>query len=144
MDLYGTPVVLDILHPMTWLRAKQMKSILKKCDYARSDPHTAILEFINTPSNLIGLSPAKRLFDRDLRSIHPTDKKLLLLKNASLVLNLLRQSKEKQKLYYNKHVKHLGELELNKHIVVEPYGNHLRSIPGKMTDKQPSEDILYS
>ena len=58
---------------------KQVKGIMKKCSDEDSDPFIAILEYIiNTPSPAMGLSPAERIFGRQLRSVLPTMKMKML------------------------------------------------------------------
>ena len=116
---------------------KQVKQILKKCEKDYSDPHLAILEFINTPSKPVGLSPAQRFFDRELRSIHPIKKDLLIPKNAEDVKSRITNSKLKMIQQYNKNVNELPILNVGDRVMIEPYGVHKKWQPGIVTERLP-------
>ena len=114
---------------------KQVKSILRKCEAEDSDPHLAVLEFLNTPSKQIQLSPAQRFFDRELRSIHPVAKSLLLPKNSEHIQRMIKQSKDRQRVAYNKGAKKLCDINIGQQIMIEPYGTHKTWQPGEVINK---------
>ena len=101
---------------------KQIKSIIKKCNNENSDPCLAILEFTNTPSKSIGMSPAQRFFRRQLRSVLPTMKKFLSPFNVEKTKTKIQKAKQHQKKYYDKNVHDLIELKEGDQVTVQPYG----------------------
>ena len=101
---------------------KQIKGIIKKCNNENSDPCLAILEFTNTPSKSIGMSPAQRFFGRQLRSVLPTMKKFLSPFNVEETKTKIQRAKQHQKKYYDKNAHDLIELREGDQVTVQPYG----------------------
>ena len=79
------------------ISCKTNKKHHKKCNNENSDPCLAILEFTNTPSKSIGMSPAQRFFGRQLRSVQPTMKKFLSPFNVEETKTEIQKAKQHQK-----------------------------------------------
>ena len=56
---------------------KTAKRILRKCKVAKQDPHLSILNYRNTPSAGLDVSPIQRFIDRRTRILLPPVSKLL-------------------------------------------------------------------
>lgn len=61
---------------------KTAKRLMKKASHARKDAHLSILDFRNTPSEGIGLSPAQVMFGKRTRTLLPVSRKLLKQDNS--------------------------------------------------------------
>lgn len=109
-----------------------MKNLLTKAKQDRRDPYLGLLEYRNTPVDDIG-SPAQLLMSRRLRSIIPTTNAQLQPKvlYPHKVMEKLRLKQEKQKHYFDQHVKHLPTLEKGDRIRVQ-MGSHWK--PGVVTE----------
>ena len=89
---------------------------------ANSDPCLTILEFTNTSSKSIGMSPAQRFFGRQLRSVLPTMKKFLSPFNVEETKTKIQKAKQHQKKYDDKNAHDLIELREGDQVTVQPYG----------------------
>ena len=86
---------------------KTVKSLFKKAHKANEDPYLALLNHCATPNNTEGLSPAKKLMNRELntrlsnikQSVNTTANKEISMK--------MQLKKEKQKGVYNRKAKDL-------------------------------------
>ena len=103
---------------------KQIKCIIKKCNNENSNPCLALLEFTNTPSKSIGMSPAQRFFGRQLRNVLPTMKKFLSPFNVEETKTKIQKAKQHQKKYYDKNAHDLIELREGDQVTVQPYGKN--------------------
>ena len=56
---------------------KTAKALLKKAADAGTDPYLALLDWRNTPSENLNLSPAQIIFGRRTRTLMPTKNTLL-------------------------------------------------------------------
>jgi len=111
---------------------KIAKTILKKCKASKTDPYLGLLEFRNTPSNAIGLSPAQRLFGRQTRSVVPVLKTKLEAEKDKETRNLLIESRRRQEKLYNKGSKELTKLCEGERVRVQPYGTWKTTQLGKV------------
>ena len=121
---------------------KQVKGVMKKCSDENSDPFIAILEYINTPSQAMGISPAERFFGRQLRSILPIMKTKVTPKNAEDVKIKMKQAKTKQKESYDKSAHDLPEFEIDDEVIVHPYGQNKHWKKAKIIHKLPFRRYL--
>lgn len=78
---------------------------MKKAKENNSDPFLALLDFRNTPSENLGLSPVQILMGRRTRTKMPIADKLLSTPTASATKEALQKSKEKQRFYYDRTAK---------------------------------------
>ena len=76
-----------------------VESLLKKAQ----DPYKALLNYRNTPLEGIGLSPAKLLMGRRLKTSLPTHADPLKTYGAQEVKEDFHKRKLKEKVYYHKH-----------------------------------------
>lgn len=93
---------------------KTAKRIMTKATEDNSDPFLALLEFRNTPSEQLKLSPTQILFGRRTRTLLPTADVLLKTHNSDAASVSLKRAKEKQAFYYDRGSKprmpfHLGQ-----------------------------------
>ena len=84
---------------------KTAKRLLKKANDAGTDPWLAILDFRNTPSETLKLSPSQIIFGRRTRTKLPMSKNLLESSHSKETADRLRQAKKTQARYYNKRAK---------------------------------------
>ena len=84
---------------------KTAKALLKKSIDAGIDPYLALLDWRNTPSEQLKLSPVQILFGRRTRTLMPTPDSLLMTGRENETRENLVKSKERQKFYYDRHTK---------------------------------------
>ena len=99
---------------------KSAKRLLTKAKASGQDPYLATLDWRNTPSTGIGVSPAQRLFGRRTKTLLPTAGILLQPKIVEGTEKRLKERKANQECYYNKGTRELPEL---------PPGNTVRMKP---------------
>ena len=81
---------------------KTAKRLLSKLSESGGDPLLALLDWRNTPSEQLGLSPAQLMFGRRTRTKLPTADALLMMPTAQASLT---DAKQRQVLYYNRGAK---------------------------------------
>ena len=97
------------------------KNLLKKAVADHKDPYLALLEYRNTPvSDQLG-SPAQRLMGRRTKTLIPTCEKLLQPKiiKPKTVIKEMKQRKEKQKIYYDRHTRPLKNLVVGDSVMMQ-------------------------
>lgn len=115
---------------------KSAKKLLSKCKKSGTDPHIALLELRNTPSQGIGSSPVQRLQGRRTRTLLPIAGSLLnprgkdFLDSEREKLKKIQSNKSSQ---YNKTAKDLEPLE---------EGDVIRMKPYKMGDKEWKKAVV--
>ncbi len=97
-----------------------VQRIMQKAYEAGTDPYLALLDFRNTPSEMLGSSPAQRLFGRRTRSRIPMTSKLLKPETVTNAETKLKESKAKQAYYYDKEAKELKPLHEGDTVRVQP------------------------
>ena len=78
-----------------------IKNILKKCKTSGDDPNIAILNYHNTPLEVIGKSPAQLLMNRRLRTRIPIKYGLLKPEVPKAVHQTITHRQAIQKCYYD-------------------------------------------
>jgi transposase InsO family protein len=84
---------------------KTIKRLMIKARQDGSDPLLALLDWRNTPSEQLGVSPTQILFGRRSRTLLPCSDKLLQTPYSSQARIALERAKDKQAVYYNRHAK---------------------------------------
>ena len=91
---------------------KTIKRMFKKCREEKISEQMALLNFNNTPSEGINLSPSQRLFGRRCRTMLPITKTMLQTRHeAEKEKELIKKGKNKQAFYFNKDLKLSPEFE---------------------------------
>ncbi|XP_041362042.1 uncharacterized protein K02A2.6-like [Gigantopelta aegis] len=90
---------------------KIAQSIIKKAHRANTDPYIGLLDYYNTPTELVTTSPAQRMFSRRTRTLLPTARRLLTPEVVKDVKEQLYYRKEKQVKYCNRSTKELESLK---------------------------------
>ena len=105
---------------------KTAKRLMKKAKHSENDAHLALLDYRNTPTEGIGLSPAQVMFGRRTRTLLPISKRLLMpeTRNTKEHYNKLLKNKIKQAKYYNKNAKDKQHLKLRDIVRVSPMAKH--------------------
>ena len=98
---------------------KTVKKLMRKVLYSKYDPYLALLDWRNTPSEMLNSSPSQRIFDRRIKTLLPTSSKLLKPKVPE-VDQKLKLQKSKQSFHYNKGTKELQELKPGDTVRVQP------------------------
>jgi hypothetical protein len=115
---------------------KSAKRLLNKCKQVQADPHLALLELRNVPSQGVGSSPAQRLHGRRTRTNLPISQKLLMPRGGDIVNSereKIQSLKRKQSQRFNQHAKDLPPLEEDDVVRVSPY---------RLGDKQWDKGIV--
>ena len=99
---------------------KVAKSLLKKAQKDNKDPWLAILDQRNTPSEVLGTSPAQRLMNRRTRTLLPTATNLLYPKVPVDVNEKLKWKRQKAKWYHDRSARALPEIEVGQEVRVAP------------------------
>lgn len=84
---------------------KTCKNLLQKAMDSKQDVYLALLDFRNTPSEIIGSSPAQRLFGRRTRTQIPMSSKLLepeTIDGTEVTANMQKAKEKQAKRYDNK------------------------------------------
>ena len=93
---------------------------MRKAEESKSDPYLALLDWRNTPTEILNSSPAQRLFNRRTKTQLPTSNKLLKPWIPDNVKEKLRYQKAKQSIHYNKGTKELEELRPGDIVRLQP------------------------
>ncbi|KAK2564109.1 hypothetical protein P5673_012335 [Acropora cervicornis] len=106
---------------------KTAKNLLRKALSARTDPHIAILDYRNTPTQGMESSPAQRLMNRRTRTLLPTMKTLLQPRapQSERDVQQLNRRQFQQCKYYNQHARDLPPLKEGDVVRMKPF--HLGS-----------------
>ena len=126
---------------------KTVKRLLKKAKMSGDDPYLALLEFRNTPTESLGVSPSQCLFSRRTKTTLPTTESLLQPQVQTEVHQKLQQSKDKQAIGYNKNAKDLKELEPGLPVRMQPTNNQTgwkKAIVSKMLPNRSYEVVTSS
>ena len=90
---------------------KEVKRLFSRCRDSGYSEYLALLDFNNTPTEGVGLSPSQRLFGRRCRTSLPVTKKLLKPRYSTEdERERMTKCKQKQARYYNKSTRQLPEL----------------------------------
>ena len=89
---------------------KTVKALLEKARKSGEDPYLALLDWRNTPTEMLNSSPVQRLFGRRTKTLLPTSNQLLKPRVPDEVDQKLKLQKAKQGLYYNRNAKELEPL----------------------------------
>ena len=105
---------------------KTAKRLMKKAKHSENDAHLALLDYRNSPTEGIGLSPAQVMFGRRTTTLLPISKRLLMpeTRNTKKQYNRLLKNKNKQAKYYNKNAKDKQQLKLGDIVRVSPVAKH--------------------
>ena len=95
------------------------KRIMTKAREAGTDPYLALLEWRNTPSESLKLSPAQLLFGRRTRTRLPTANKLLDTPTTPAASSALAAAKDQQAVYYNRGAKERQPLTVGQTVRVK-------------------------
>ncbi len=108
---------------------KTIKNLFQKCKADHTSDFFALLNWCNTPTKGLGVSPAQRLFGRRCKTLLPMVDTLLRPRydQTSEVLDM-RRAKAKQAFYYNKMAKWQPKLETGDQV-------RMRVPDGSGTDK---------
>ena len=102
---------------------KTSKCILKKSIWAGTDPHLAILDYRNTPTQGMTTSPAQCLMSRSTKTLLPTTQSILLPRTIDLEdeKKELRQRQQVQVKYYNRSAKDLPSISEGHVVRIKPF-----------------------
>lgn len=101
---------------------KTAKRILEKSKKDKTDPYMAMLDWRNTPGEIVKSSPVQRLYGRRTRTLLPLTTKLLepnVVPNSQTRKEIERR-KDKQQQYYDKGTKALAELMPGETVRIKP------------------------
>ena len=93
---------------------------MKKSKQAETDFYLALLEWGNTPTEVVGCSPVQRLCGRRTRTLLPTATSLLKPTTTPGVREKLHKKKERQTYYYNRGTRELSLLRKGDAVVTLP------------------------
>ena len=99
---------------------KTAKQLMKKSKQAGTDFYLALLDWRNTPTELVGCSPVQRLCGRRTRTLLPTATSLLKPSITPGVREKLLKKKERQTYYYNRGTRELSPLRKGDAVVMLP------------------------
>ena len=103
---------------------KTVKSLMKKAKKAGNDPYLALLDFRNTPTQNMEISPAQRLINCQTKALLLTSGSLLRPKVVENAVAKIRMNQDRQAHYYNKGAKDLPLLAEEAVVRVAPSGKH--------------------
>ena len=99
---------------------KAVKQLFKKAERDGKDPWLALLDYRNTPTEGINVSPAQRLTSRRTRTLLPTASSLLRPEVCTQSTEKLERKRQKAKFYHDCHAKQLPELEIGQEVRIQP------------------------
>ncbi|XP_033750517.1 uncharacterized protein K02A2.6-like [Pecten maximus] len=119
---------------------KTAKGLMRKAFEDSNDPYLALLEWRNTPTEGIGLSPNQRLFGRRTKSLLPMSNSLLtpsLTSPKRTISKALKKRKEKQRKYYDRNARDLKPLDEQDSVRIKPSGREKNWKLGKVVNILP-------
>ena len=101
---------------------KTVKSLLRKATESKRDPHLALLDFRNTPTQDVDSNPAQRNLGRRARTLLPTTSWLLAPHEMDTAFSKRRQrlTNSRSLWYYNKGAKDLSPLHEGDAVRIKP------------------------
>ena len=109
---------------------KMYKNLFRKAKEGKQDPWLAVLDFRNTPTQGLAISPARRLLGRRTRTLLPTHSSLLPPAFPGVSREQSSTLKAKQATYYNAHAQRcLQPLQAGDHVRMPMVGGGRRWIP---------------
>jgi len=97
---------------------KTAKRLMTKASESGGDPLLSLLDWRNTPSEQLGVSPAQLMFGRRTRTRLPTPDVLLSAPGAEAAQDALTASKHRQASYYNRGAKERPPLSVGQTVRV--------------------------
>lgn len=116
---------------------KIVKRLMTKAIDDKRDPYLALLEWRNTPSEQLKLSPVQVMYGRRTRSTLPTTDVLLRPENAILASQRLSSSKERQKQYYDRGSKERPPMAIGQTVRFKTDPNSGQWRKGEITETLP-------
>ena len=99
---------------------KIAKQLMEKARKANSDPYLGLLAIRNTPTQGMQSSPAQRLMNRRTRTTLPMHTELLKPALNDNVQNELKETKNREKEYFDRKAKDLAELSPGEIVRIQP------------------------
>jgi len=101
---------------------KVAKMLLKKASADGKSFYLSLLDYRNTPTEVVGVSPAQRLMSRRTRTLLPTAAKQLCpeVQDPELIKDKIRLRRQRAKLYYDQGAKPLPDLEEGQSVLLQP------------------------
>ncbi|KAK9746376.1 Integrase zinc binding domain [Popillia japonica] len=96
-----------------------IKKILKKALYDNKDKYLALLEYRSTPICNKTPSPVELFFGRKVKGQVAISEKLLEPQKKLPEVNI-KNNRQRQSIYYNRHTKELTPLQVNNRVMVQP------------------------
>ena len=115
---------------------KLAKGLLRKASESKNDPHLALLNWRNTPSEILGTLPAQCLFCHRTRTLLPTSVSLLKQELSTDTVPKLETQKAKQANYYNSTARELTELKEGDLVRMQPLKPTEKHKPWKLATVQ--------
>ena len=103
---------------------RTVKRLFKKALKSGNDPMLALLDFRNTPSEMLNSSPAQRLFSRRTKGLIPITVELLQPELQHNVGDQLAATKAKQAAAYNRNARDLPPLTKGSTVRMQPFKAH--------------------
>ncbi|KAK3084785.1 hypothetical protein FSP39_018986 [Pinctada imbricata] len=114
---------------------KIAKRLMRKSQIDNSDPFLALLDWRNTPTEIIGSSAAQRLMGRRTRTKLPIKSSLLAPETQKNVKESIEKRKQKSKQHYDKNARPLPELNTGDVVRIKPFGRENKWTKAKVDEK---------
>ncbi|XP_074655641.1 uncharacterized protein LOC141909154 [Tubulanus polymorphus] len=118
---------------------KTAKRLLKKAYEAKRDPYLAILDFRNTPTQGLNVSPVQRFMNRRTKTMMPTTANLL---RPKISLSDGSEKKRKQAEYFNQSAKNLKPLDEGDIVRMKPFPGHGTNLKATVTERVGNRSYL--
>jgi hypothetical protein len=122
---------------------KVAKRIMTKATESGSDPLLALLDWRNTPSEQLGLSPAQLMFGRRTRTRLPATDALLSTPTSTAAQQALTEAKRRQALYYDRGAKQRPALRVGQTVRVRYDDNDWRKAEVARVLPHRSYDVRF-